>query len=136
MTLLSHSNGSFAASLFFFLRKKLPELEIIGPYSCMRVGGRESELLALITRIIYFCHPSLAALNFQSWKVLPERRARLKGAGASEMTSGPPEEEGLSLTLPGDGCAAFQSGMEPQPGGDRRARALAPHPQRRPHCHL
>lgn len=85
MILLSHSNSSFAESPFF-LKKKLPELEIIEPYSCMCVGVRESELLALITWIIYFCHPSLAVLNFQSWKVLLEIRVRLKGTEASEMT--------------------------------------------------
>lgn len=51
----------------------------------MCVGVRESELLALITWIIYFCHPSLAALNFQNWKVLLEIGVRLKGTVASGM---------------------------------------------------
>lgn len=125
MILLSHSNSSFAESPFF-KRKKLPELEIIEPYSCMCVGVRESELLALITWIIYSCHPSLAALNFQNRKVLLEIIVRLKGTVASELTFQYLEEKWLSLTFPCDGCAA------PAWDGDRESgpqgvRGLSPH---------
>lgn len=92
----------------------------------MRVGVRESELLALITWIIYSCHPSLAALNFQNWKVLLEIIVRLKGTVAPELTFQHLEKEWLSLTFPCAGCAA------PAWGGDRGSRrqgvgGLSPH---------